>query len=133
MDLAAEVSPELGVALRLYAAFEQHDAKALMDLLHPSFTGYVSEGMPFGVGGFISSPAAMMNVWGTIGARFDVRPVVDELVSAGDARIFGIGRYRGTRRDGHPLDAAFVHMMEIRDGKIASLRQVTDTSRWGGA
>jgi ketosteroid isomerase-like protein len=34
------------------------------------------------------------------------------------------------RASGRPLDAAFAHVLTIRDGRVASLEQITDTQRW---
>jgi ketosteroid isomerase-like protein len=31
---------------------------------------------------------------------------------------------------GRPLDAAFAHVLSIRNGRVASLVQITDTQRW---
>ncbi|WP_394822936.1 nuclear transport factor 2 family protein [Pendulispora albinea] len=115
---------------QLYDAFWRRDGAGLAALLHRDFTGYVSEGMPLGVGGTIPSRASMLNLWSTIAARFRVAPVPEEIVSARDGRFFVLGRYRGTGAAGAPLDAAFVHVIEVRDGAIVSLKQVTDTARW---
>lgn len=124
--------PNLKVAGDLYRALRDRDLSALTQILHPAFTAEVSEGMPLGVGGAIPSPEAMLrDVFGRVAREFDVAPEPSELVLAQDERVFAIGRYRGhTRRGARPIDAAFVHVLELRDGRVSFLRQVTDTARW---
>ena len=65
---------------------------------------------------------------------YDVTPEVTRYVETGGPELVAIGRYVGSARGtGRPLDAAFVHVLEIRDGCVASLEQITDTHRWHDA
>lgn len=42
-----------------------------------------------------------------------------------------IGRYRGTvRATGAPIDAAFAHVLRVKDVRVSELVQITDTARW---
>ena len=66
-----------------------------------------------------------------IGAAFDVRADIDEIVTCTDGRLLAVGTYRGTHRgDGHAVDARFMHLWTIADGRARALEQVTDTARW---
>ncbi len=123
------------VAERLYTAFASHDRATLAALLHPDFTGRVSEGMPFGLGGAVHSPEQMLrDVWGGASAHWETAPYPDEFVAAGENRVIVLGYYRGRgRASGHRYVAAFVHDITVRDGKIASLTQITDTKAWHDA
>lgn len=123
------------VATRLYAAFAAHDRAALAGLLHPEFTGRVSTGMPFGLGGEIDSPEKMLlNVWGGAAAHFEIDPQPDEFVTVGEDRVIAFGYYRGRgRATGKQYSAAFVHDITVHDDKIASLVQITDTQCWHDA
>ena len=128
--------PNLEIAGELYRALRDQDIAALVQILHPSFTAEVSEGMPLGVGGDIRSPEAMLrDVWGRVAAEYEVAPEPSELVLACDDRVFAIGRYRGHVRGAgaDAVDAAFVHVLELRDGRVSFLKQVTDTARWARA
>jgi uncharacterized protein len=125
-------SPAIEVATRLYAAFSAHDGVALAGLLHPSFTGRVSAGMPFGLGGAVDSPEKMLrSVWGAASAEFEISPQPDEYVRVADDRVIVLGYYRGRSRvTGKQFEAAFAHDITVRDGTIAALVQITDTQCW---
>lgn len=122
-------------ATRLYAAFSAGDPSALLAALTPDFRGVVADGMPLGLGGTYQGPETMLTaVWGAVDDRLDVTPVPDEYLDAGDGRVVVVGRYRGTvRATGAEIDAAFAHLLRIRDDRIAELVQITDTARWHAA
>jgi ketosteroid isomerase-like protein len=120
------------VARRLYDALAKRDGAALLSVLHPSFVGVVSAGMPLGVGGRHEGADAMLaEVWAPVFSAYDVEPRPDELIPAGADRVVAIGTYRGTERaTGMPVNAAFVHVLRIDDGRVRELVQVTDTASW---
>lgn len=119
----------------LYAAFADSDGPALAGLLDRSFTAWVSAGMPLGVGGPVPDPSTMLlNVWGAVFGTYDAAPYPEEYVEVSRSRFIVFGFYRGTcRSTGKGLDAAFVHDLTIRDGKVTSLVQITDTQQWHNA
>jgi ketosteroid isomerase-like protein len=120
------------VARRLYDAFAARDGAALMSVLHPSFVGVVSAGMPLGVGGRYQGPETMLaEVWAPVLSAYDVVPTPDELIPAGSERVVAIGAYRGTQRTtGARVNAAFAHVLDIDDGRVRELVQITDTASW---
>lgn len=120
------------VAEKLYAAFAKSDGQALADLLDPSFTARVSAGMPLGVGGSVADPRTMLlDVWGAVFVAYDAAPIPEEFVEVAPDRVIVFGDYRGTcRATGRSFEAAFAHDLTVRDGKITSLVQITDTNRW---
>jgi ketosteroid isomerase-like protein len=120
------------IAGRLYSAFADSDGAALAGLLHSEFSGRVSVGMPFGVGGSVDRPEQMLrDVWVATFAHFETAPRPDEYVVVGDDRVIVFGYYRGRgRATGRPYEAAFAHDITVRDDKIASLVQITDTKPW---
>ena len=121
------------VARRFYQALSGHDGQALFDLLTDDFEGRVSDGMPDGVGGAHHGRVAMISdVWGRIDAGYDldVEPVEFLAVEGGD-RVIVLGRYRGSARAaGTTVDAAFAHIITVRNNQITALHQITDTVRW---
>lgn len=125
------MSAQLDLSRRLYEGFLAHDAAAILGLLQPDFVGDVSAGMPLGVGGRYESAEAMMSeVWVPVFSAYDVRVEADELLECGE-RVVAIGGYRGTARSGGiSFDAAFAHVLTIRDGLIGALHQITDTASW---
>ena len=120
------------VARRLYDAFAARDGAALLSVLHPSFVGVVSAGMPLGVGGRHEGPEEMLaEVWAPVLSSYDVVPSPDELIPAGSERFVVIGAYRGTvRTTGMPVNAAFAHVLHIDGARVRELVQITDTASW---
>lgn len=125
----------LDVAHDLYEAFERRDVERLVELLHPEFVGYVTEGMPSGVGGIHTGPQAMLSeVWAPIAQRFRVRPVPAQFHRCDDGHVIVIGSYTGEPAGpDRPLNAAFAHTLAFREGRVVELRQVTDSQRWAEA
>ena len=125
------MTDQLDLARRLYAGFVAHDPQAIRGVLHDDFTGYVSAGMPLGVGGRHEGPDAMLrDVWARVVMTYDVRVEADELLPSGDT-VVAVGGYRGVERTTQrPFDAAFAHILTFRDGLIDGLTQITDTASW---
>lgn len=122
----------LAAARRLYAAFAARDPRAILESLHPAFVGEVSAGMPLGLGGTYEGPEAMLSqVWGPVARVYDLTPELGELLACGTDRVVAVGTYRGALRDsGAPVDAAFAHVLTMRESRVARLVQITDTARW---
>jgi ketosteroid isomerase-like protein len=116
----------------LYAAIAAHDAPAILAALHPDFVGEVTAGMPLATGGAHTGPQAMLaEVWGPVFAHFDVRVEAEEYLPVSADHAVVLGHYRGSgRATGAPLDAVFAHVLELRDGRVARLRQITDSAAW---
>lgn len=129
------MSDTRALAERLYQAFADDDGRTLAELVHPDFTGRVSAGMPLDIGGEITDARQMLRgIWGAIAREFDVTPEPDEYVPVGSDRMIVFGFYRGhARSTGHKFAAAFAHDVTVRDGKLASLVQITDTKLWHDA
>src|SRR6201996_5581863 len=132
------VDPESGpvlLARRLYEALAAGDADGLRDLLHPSFTGHTTEGLPLALGGEYGSPEAMAeDFWWTIGRHYRARADPGQFLALADGGLLVLGRYTGTARaGGGRLDAAFAHLLRFTDGRISELTQYTDSARWAEA
>jgi uncharacterized protein len=125
----------LDTARRLYDAFAAHDAERLVALLHPDFRGEVTAGLPHDLGGVYEGPEAMLrDCWARALGVLDTGPVPDELVETRDSGVVALGRYRGHGcESGRPHDAAFVHVLRFREGRVLRLLQITDSRRWAEA
>ena len=121
------------VAEHLYRAISDRDAEALSAALSADFHATVSAGMPHGVGGEHHGRVAMIaEVWGHIDATYDLAVVPTEFLEIGTGdKVVVVGTYRGTARDGTTrVDAAFAHIIAVRNGRVTALQQITDTVRW---
>ncbi len=119
----------------VYRALAGGDQEALSQLLHPSFTGQATEGLPFGLGGRYTGREAMIqDFWWALGRHFRVRAQPREFLPLAGGGLLVLGRYTGTARDGgRPLDAAFAHVFHFTGGQISALAQYTDSQRWTDA
>ncbi|MDT5256009.1 MAG: 2-(1,2-epoxy,2-dihydrophenyl)acetyl-CoA isomerase [Mycobacterium sp.] len=124
---------KVSTAQQLYRALAAGDRKALSTLLHPDFVGHATDGLPLNMGGRHDGPEAMQrNLWWTIGRHYKVEAQPEDFRVLDDGRLFVAGHYRGEgRASGRRLDAAFIHLIGFAaDGRIASLRQLTDSAAW---
>jgi 2-(1,2-epoxy-1,2-dihydrophenyl)acetyl-CoA isomerase len=123
------------LARHLYESLASGDAASLRALLHPSFTGRTTEGLPFGLGGDHDGPEAMAeDFWWVIGRHYRARAEPEQFLPLADGGLLVLGRYTGTARDGGGrLDAAFAHVLRFTGGRISELAQYTDSARWAAA
>jgi 2-(1,2-epoxy-1,2-dihydrophenyl)acetyl-CoA isomerase len=124
---------KVSTAQQLYRALAAGDRKALSTLLHPDFVGHATDGLPLNMGGRHDGPEAMQrDLWWTIGRHYKVEAQPEDFRVLDDGRLFVAGHYRGEgRASGRRLDAAFIHLIGFSaDGRIASLRQLTDSAAW---
>jgi 2-(1,2-epoxy-1,2-dihydrophenyl)acetyl-CoA isomerase len=124
---------KVSTAQQLYRALAAGDREALSTLLHPGFVGHATDGLPLNMGGRHDGPEAMRrDLWWTIGRHYKVEAQPEDFGVLDDGRLFVAGHYRGEgRASGRRLDAAFIHLIGFAaDGRIASLRQLTDSAAW---
>jgi 2-(1,2-epoxy-1,2-dihydrophenyl)acetyl-CoA isomerase len=124
---------KVSIAQQLYRALAAGDRAALSTLLHPDFVGHATDGLPLDMGGRHDGPEAMQrDLWWTIGRHYKVEAQPEDFGVLDDGRLFVAGHYRGEgRASGRRLDAAFIHLIGFAaDGRIASLRQLTDSAAW---
>lgn len=119
-------------ARALYSALATGNREVLKDVLHPSFTGHTTPGLPFGLGGDYADATDMRrNFWGGIAQEYRASAQPIELVGLDDGRLYVSGTYVGVGTStGETLDAEFVHVLTFVDGKISRLVQLTDSHRW---
>jgi ketosteroid isomerase-like protein len=113
----------------VYDAFADGDVDAVFAAMKPDIEWDESEGMPYG-GVYYGREAIVANVFGPILADvegFTAAP--DEVVALDDARVMARGRHGGTGAAG-PVDARFVHIWTVADGKVSRYEQLADTGRF---
>ena len=93
------MTDQLDAARRLYDAFAERDAEAILAALDEQFVGTVSAGMPLGVGGRHEGPITMLrDVWGPIFLAYEMRVEAERYYPSGDDHVIAVGRYRGHER-----------------------------------
>jgi 2-(1,2-epoxy-1,2-dihydrophenyl)acetyl-CoA isomerase len=117
---------------QLYAALAAGDRAALLALLAPEFHAHFAPGLPFGVGGdHDGAEAAITDGWWELGRRYRMRAEPEEWIPVGDGRLIVRGTYRGSARaTGTDVKAEFIHVWGGADGRLTSVRQLTDTVQW---
>lgn len=121
-----------GLVAGLYRALRAGDTESLRQLLAPGFRAELTPGMPWGLGEHpIDGADAMVRKgWGVVARQMCVIAQPDEILPARDVVVVP-GTYLGCARStGAPLDAWFVHLWRVRDGRVVALCQITDTAAW---
>ena len=116
----------------LYDALLAGDQDVLRRLLADDFVGDLTPGLPNGYGDhpYRGREVMLTEGWGRVGRSFAMGPQVDEIITTDDC-IIGRGHYVGTAvPTGKPVRARFAHFWRVRDGRITSVLQVTDSATW---
>ena len=123
----------------LYEAFARGDIGAVVGLLDAQIVWNEAENLRYADGNpYVGPQAVLAGVFGRIGAEWDgFSATPDELLGSGD-KVVSLGRYRGTcKATSKRADAQFVHVFQLRDGKVVRFQQYTDTAQFrdvmGGA
>lgn len=113
----------------LYAAFGTRDRGTLLTLLDPEVEWVQNAGFPGG-GRHRGAENVLNNVFAKFRQEWDGwQAPVSEWLDAGEA-IIAIGEYRGTfKHTGRSMTAAFAGIYRVRDGRIVSFHQYTDTAK----
>jgi uncharacterized protein len=129
------MEPNVAVVRRFYEAMRTLDTTALLDTLAEDFTGHVSPGFPRGLGRTYHGRERMLrDCWIPVYQTFAALPQPHQMLDAPPDHVAVTGDYEGAPpASGRRFSAAFAHVFRIADGRIAELRQITDTARWAEA
>lgn len=111
----------------LYAAFARGDIPAVLGALAPDAAWTESEGGPYG-GTYRGPDGILSGVFMKLGGEWDgFAAVPAQYVAEGDTVVV-VGEYSGTfRATGRSMRAPFAHVWKLRDGRVATFTQITDT------
>ena len=80
---------------------------------------------------YVGPQAVGQGVFQRIVSDLDGLSVTPQRFIEGADAVAVEGRYRGTMKaTGVPVDAQFVHVWELRNGKVVRFQQYTDTKQW---
>jgi len=111
----------------LYNAFASGDVPAVLGSFDPEISWTEAAGFPY-AGTYIGPNAVLENVFMKLATEWDgFAAVPDEVVDGGET-VVALGNYSGTfRASGKSMNVPFAHVYKLKDGKIVSFVQHTDT------
>jgi uncharacterized protein len=134
-DVSMQPRSNAEVVRGAYDAFARGDAPAVLGVFDQGIVWneaenfYLADRNPY-----VGPQAVAEGVFGRILADFDdfsAQPT--EIIDGGDT-VVALGRYGGTyRATGRPVNAQFVHVWKLRDGKVVQFQQYTDTAQFARA
>jgi ketosteroid isomerase-like protein len=113
----------------IYHAFGAGDVPGVVSRMSPEIVWNEAENFPYADRNpYLGPEAVLTGVFGRIGTDWEgFSPAPEEFLDSGDAVVV-LGRYRGTyKATGRALDAQFVHVWRVEDGKAVAFQQYTDT------
>ena len=131
--MTASATDPVAVVNGVYDAFARGDIAAFFGQLAPDMVWNEAKGHPYG-GVYTSVDQIVQNVLTPLGTQWDnFTAVNDSLVAQGDT-VVSIGVYRGTfKATGKQVEAPYATIWKVRDGKVKSLHQHTDTALFWNA
>lgn len=120
----------LDTVRRFYAALGCGDVPAIFSILDAQVEWTEAERFPYYDGTWRGPQAVVDNLLIPIARDWDGFSATAIDFVAQDNRVVALGRYSGSyKRTGRSMTAAFAHVWAVRDGKIVSLVQHTDTAK----
>ena len=119
----------------IYEAFGRGDVQAVLGVFDPAIEWHEADNFLYADRNpYIGSMAVAEGVFMRIVADVDGFVVVPRRYTESADRVPVEGRYRGTMKaTGIPVDAQFVHVWDLRGGKVVAFQQYTDTKQWADA
>jgi uncharacterized protein len=119
----------------IYAAFAKGDVAAVLGVFDSGIVWNEAEGYRFAAGNpYVGAQTILTSVLMPLVTQLDGFTVTPSNLIDGGDHVAVEGRYAGTvKATGARLDAQFVHVFEVRDGKVVKFQQYTDTAQWSRA
>lgn len=119
----------------MYDAFGKGDVEAVLERMDPSIEWNEAENFLYADRNpYIGPQEILEGVFMRLGAEWEGFAVApEELLDAGDS-VVGLGNYTGTyKATGREVRAQFAHVWGLREGKVVSFQQYTDTKQFAAA
>lgn len=114
-------------------AFNRQDIAAAVAVYDPEIEWVEPGGGRAPAGIFHGPQSVVADVLAAVPQTFDAFQVEPaQFIDAGDDVVI-VGRYRGTAKSGATLDAPFVQVWRMRDGKVVGFRHYVDAAAWAAA
>ena len=116
-----------------YEAFNRADIPAVLGLFDPAIEWQEPGGGRAPRGTFRGVESVGRDVFAAVPRHFDeFRAEPERFIDAG-AHVAVLGRFRGRSKGGRALDAPFVHVWTMRDGKAARFDNHVEAEPWTAA
>lgn len=119
----------------VYEAFGRGDVGAVLATFDPQIHWLEAESFLYADGNpYVGPQAVAAGVFQRITTDVADFAVTPRNFIAGDDAVVVEGRYTGTMKiTGLPVDAQFVHVWRLRNGRAIGFQQYTDTLQWSVA
>lgn len=116
----------------LYDAFGRGDVPTVLGAMDPNIVWMEAENINYSDRNPYRGPQAVLEgVFMRIGQDWNnFKITIEDVIDGGD-KVVVLGRYTATNKStGQPLNAQFVHVWELRAGKIVRFQQYADTAQF---
>ena len=116
-----------------YDAFNRKDIPAVLALYDPQIEWIEGGGGRSPAGTFRGPQSVANDVFATVPQNFDdFRADPEQFIDAG-GHVVVVGRFRGKATSGATLDAPFVHVNRMRNGKVVGFQNFVEATSWARA
>jgi uncharacterized protein len=116
-----------------YEAFNSGNPGGVLERLDPEVEWMEPGGGNAPSGTFKGPQSVGDEVFSVVPQYFDEFSAVPESYDDQGDRIVVTGRFKGKAKSGADLDAAFEHVYEMKEGRIARLENNVDREAWASA
>ena len=116
-----------------YDAFNRGDIPAVLATYGESIEWREHGGGRAPAGTFRGPQAVAKEVFGLVPVNFDEFRADPELFVDAAQHVVVVGRFRGKAKSGATLDAPFVHVQRLQNGKITRFENFVEASAWAKA
>lgn len=111
-----------------YAASDRGDLDGMVAPFADTIEWTEMAGFPY-AGTYVGPDSVRRDVFERLGREWKgFRATVERLIDGGDGTVVSVGTYSGTyRATARAMSARFVHLWEVRDGKVTRFEQFADT------
>jgi ketosteroid isomerase-like protein len=118
----------LEIVKALYHGFATGDVPKVLSGMAPGISWTEAEGFPY-AGTYVGPDAIVANVFMKLGTDWDDYKAVPDSYVVQDGSVVALGHYSGTyKATGKSFRAPFAHVWTVKDGKLATFVQYTDTA-----
>lgn len=115
---------------RAYEAFNRGDMPGALAAFDDQIEWHEPGGGSAPAGAYRGAGSVASDVFATVPANFEeYRAEPERFIDAGD-HIAVVGTFRGRGKGGQQLEAPFVHVWEMRNGKAARFRNLVEAEAW---